>query len=121
MTKYETEETLWSLPYDSDPVFKPFLKVPFSTYLNNIISNQYFAEYQLSMAREIADRNEWNEKSWRLIELFQFLNENFEIDKWDNYISFIEDNTLRSTMGFFRLWIDTERLYLLNFLKLDSN
>ena len=24
-------------------------------------------------------------------------------------------------MGFFRLWIDTERLYLLNFLKLDSN
>ncbi len=23
-------------------------------------------------------------------------------------------------MGFFRLWIDTERLYLLNFLKLDS-
>lgn len=24
-------------------------------------------------------------------------------------------------MGFFRLWIDTERMYLLNFLKLDSN
>lgn len=23
-------------------------------------------------------------------------------------------------MGFFRLWIDTERLYLMNFLKLDS-
>ena len=24
-------------------------------------------------------------------------------------------------MGFFRLWIDTERLYIFNFLKLDSN
>lgn len=40
---------------------------------------------------------------------------------WDDRITFIEDNHLRSIMGFFRLWIDTERLYLLNFLKLDSN
>jgi len=24
-------------------------------------------------------------------------------------------------MGYFRLWIDTERLYIFNFLKLDSN
>lgn len=40
---------------------------------------------------------------------------------WDAHIYFREDNHLRSIMGYFRLWIDTERLYLLNFLKLDSN
>lgn len=49
------------------------------------------------------------------------MNDKFEVDKWDNYITFIEDTTLRNTLGFFRLWIDTERLYLFNFLKLDSN
>lgn len=117
----ESEETLWCLPYDTDSVFKPFLKIPFSAYLNNLISNQNFPAYQFAMSKEIGDQQAWNEKCWRLIQFFEFLNENFEISKWDDHISFIEDNNLRSTMGFFRLWIDAERLYLLNFLKLDSN
>jgi hypothetical protein len=117
----ESEETLWCLPYDTDSVFKPFLRIPFSGYLNNLISNQNFPAYQFAMSKEIGDQQAWNEKCWRLIQFFEFLNENFEISKWDDHISFIEDSNLRSTMGFFRLWIDAERLYLLNFLKLDSN
>jgi hypothetical protein len=40
------KETLWCLPYDTDSVFKPFLKVSFSTFLKNLISNQYFEAYQ---------------------------------------------------------------------------
>jgi hypothetical protein len=58
------------LPYDTDSVFKPFLKIAFSTYLNNIISNQHFSDYQATMAKEISDRTAWNEKSWKLIEFF---------------------------------------------------
>lgn len=67
------------------------------------------------------ERASWNEKCWKLIKFYEYLNDQFEVDKWDNYITFIEDTTLRNTLGFFRLWIDAERLYLFNFLKLDSN
>lgn len=49
------------------------------------------------------------------------MNEAFDVGSWDECISFIEDSHLRHIMGCFRLWIDTERLYLLSFLKLDSN
>lgn len=55
-----------------------------------------------------------------LLQFFEFLNTSFDIGVWDSRIDFIEDNHLRNIMGCFRLWIDTERLYLLNFLKLDS-
>lgn len=58
--KLQTEEYLWCLPYDTDSVFKPFLKIPFSAYLNNIISNEYFPAYQLAMSKEVQDRNGWN-------------------------------------------------------------
>jgi hypothetical protein len=34
-------------------------------------------------------------------------------------VNFIEEELLRKVMGHFRLWIDLERLYLFNFLKLD--
>ncbi len=44
------EECLWCLPYDTDSVFKPFLKIPFSVYLNNLISNEHFPAYQASAA-----------------------------------------------------------------------
>ena len=114
------EDVLWCLPYDSDSVFLPFLKISFSTYLNNIISNQYFHLFQETTAKELRDPKLWNEKSWRLIQFFEFMNDSFQTDTWDDHIIFIEDTTLRSTMGYFRLWIDTERLYLVNFLKLDS-
>jgi hypothetical protein len=73
------------------------------------------------VAQEVNDRSCWNEKCWLLIRYFEFLNQSFDTSVWDNNIHFIEDSHLRSIMGFFRLWIDTERLYLLNFLKLDSN
>jgi hypothetical protein len=45
------ENTLWCLPYDTDSVFKPFLKIPFSGYLNHLISNQHFPQYQAAVGR----------------------------------------------------------------------
>lgn len=53
------------------------------------------------------------------MQFFEHLNVSFEIGELDMFVTFIEEELLRKVMGHFRLWIDLERLYLFNFLKLD--